>query len=255
MSVGMALLGNFTIGYMYLILLKKYGVSADLRFANKMFFYSQITKYIPGKIWGFWYQVTHIKKPTATTAVIFSNIDLTLAPIALISGISFGLLAVKTQPELATLSFLLAILGYVFVMRSCRVFVILSHPLRKLKKTKDNICVCSPMSPLIETALAGILLGIAYVFSYTLMLYSAFGIAPKIGLNYVGYLGVAWVVGILAVISPGGIGVREFVFILLARTIESDVSFQLLSAIAVFARLWIIMIDVSGAFLIKIITR
>ena len=71
-------------------------------------------------------------------------------------------------------------------------------------------------------------------------------------LTYVAFLGLSWVAGALTLIAPAGIGVREFVFILLAQTMEENVDLEVLAAIAIVARCWLIVQELIGVILVYI---
>lgn len=63
---------------------------------------------------------------------------------------------------------------------------------------------------------------------------------------------VAWVVGILTFITPGGLGVREAVFLLIAG---GQVAREPLAFVTVFARLWSLVADVLAWLLAAAFTR
>ena len=62
---------------------------------------------------------------------------------------------------------------------------------------------------------------------------------------------LAWVVGFLVIPAPGGLGVREAVFVLAATSLSGGVA----AAVALLSRVLFILVDSSGAVLFGMIGR
>ncbi|MEZ5673188.1 MAG: hypothetical protein R3E08_12745 [Thiotrichaceae bacterium] len=60
-SIFIGILGNFLVDALFQQLLAKYGIATSYSTVCQLFFFAQITKYIPGKIWALWYQATLLK--------------------------------------------------------------------------------------------------------------------------------------------------------------------------------------------------
>jgi uncharacterized membrane protein YbhN (UPF0104 family) len=95
-----------------------------------------------------------------------------------------------------------------------------------------------------------LLFSVVYVVSYSLMLHSVFGFDYTTSLTFTAYLGLAWVVGVLSIVSPGGLGVREAVFIMMAHASGVAVTLELLSVIAVVSRLWLVAQEIVGVLIV-----
>jgi uncharacterized membrane protein YbhN (UPF0104 family) len=62
---------------------------------------------------------------------------------------------------------------------------------------------------------------------------------------------VAWIVGFVALPTPGGIGVREAVFVALASSLPAGIG----AVVAVVARLVFIAVDAAGAAVTSMVAR
>jgi len=250
-SILLALLSNIIASLLYFQLLKKYGVQIDYPIACEMFFYAQITKYIPGKIWSLWYQSAHLTHQHAFTSILFANIDLTLIIIILVSAISLGLLFINVNIWwLAIAVIIISIFISNKLLFSCKTFAILKQIIHYLKRLGVKECTCVPIRHNPNSMLYTFVFSISYASAYILMLYAIFNFNLDTAFNYAGYLGLSWIIGILVFITPGGMGIRELFFILLAKYLDADISLELLAAIAAISRVWLIMIEISGILLI-----
>ncbi|MBE9563224.1 MAG: hypothetical protein IMF12_10225 [Proteobacteria bacterium] len=83
-------------------------------------------------------------------------------------------------------------------------------------------------------------------------MFAVFNFSMVQSANYIAYLGIAWIVGVLSFFIPGGMGVRELVFVILANSVSNEVSLEMLSSIAVISRFWIILQELTGISLILI---
>ena len=75
------------------------------------------------------------------------------------------------------------------------------------------------------------------VANYVLLVYG-FHFGWKDATLFIVYFSVAWIVGVVTVIMPAGIGIREAVFIFLATQFNSGYSFEPLVTVAVVYRFW-----------------
>jgi len=89
-----------------------------------------------------------------------------------------------------------------------------------------------------------------YLTAWFLVLSASFGLSIREASGYIAFLGLSWIVGILAFFVPAGMGVREGIFILLAKHAGIDVTIETLVSIAVITRLWLIIQEIGGASII-----
>ena len=73
LSVLIGFLGNLFTSFFFKELLHKYGIEVTNQLAHKIFFYAQIAKYIPGKVWVLFYQAMLVNKIGATRMMLFAN--------------------------------------------------------------------------------------------------------------------------------------------------------------------------------------
>lgn len=250
LSIIIALLGNLLLGSLYAILLNKYGIDFNRGLAYRIFFYSQIAKYIPGKIWSIWYQAANLTSSHAVASVLFANIDLALSSVILVSGISIAIVLAKISLAMAVIATAVLFYAFLFVVTKCLPFNLSSRLSIYLINKKNRWCVCREISPSSYVCYVFVLYTVLYVASYVLMLISVFGISIYSAVTYTAYLGLAWVVGVLAVISPSGLGVRELFFVFITQTMVLDVSLDQIAAIAVVSRAWSVVLELSGAIIV-----
>jgi len=255
-SILLALLSNVIVSFLYFELLKKYGTQIEYPTACEMFFYAQITKYIPGKIWSLWYQSAHLTHQHAFTSILFANIDLTFIIIVLVSAVSLGLLFINMNIWLLAIA---VIIISIFIsnklLYSCKIFSILKQVINYLKRLGIKECTCSHICHNRNSILYTFLFSISYASANILMLYAIFNFNLETTFSYAGYLGLSWIIGILVFVTPGGIGIRELFFILLAKYLNANISLELLAAIAAISRVWLVIIEISGVLLLQILKK
>ena len=76
LSVAGGVLGNLGLALLFRSLLVKHKVPISAPDAASLFYVSQVTKYVPGKIWGILYQASRVEGMTGSIAILLSNIEL-----------------------------------------------------------------------------------------------------------------------------------------------------------------------------------
>lgn len=248
LSVVVATAGNFSTSMFFQFLLNKYGARINGQLSHQIFFYGQIAKYIPGKIWGIIYQSMMLQSQGTTSGVVFANLDLVVMQITMCAFIALTLLVVTTS-LVPGIAFLVAgLVVCVLLTRSCIFFKLISviPVYSKLR------CTCKPNDALVGVVGYYFIFGATYFGGHFLMLMSVFDFTANESLTYVAFLGLSWIIGVVTLISPAGLGIRELVFLSLAQTVSSDVSLDTIAAIAVVARFWLIMQELLGVSLIAL---
>lgn len=250
LSILCAFTGNLILSILFRNSLKKYGCEITARMTNKLFFYGQIGKYVPGKIWSIVLQRSFIEKAGATTAILFSNIDLLTISIIINATIALCLILCNINLVFPLLIYATGVIASIIVSRSRLISQLAIAILMKFKQLKKDI-------PLHKNTLNNMFITVCYSaiwFSYLtawfLVLSALFGLSIRESSVYIAFLGLSWIVGILAFFVPAGIGIREGVFILLARCAGIDAPIESLASIAVITRFWLILQEVVGAGII-----
>ncbi len=246
LSVVAAVVGNVIASAIFWNLLLKHNVDVGYQKTIRLFFTAQIAKYIPGKIWMIAHQVSSIQKEGAAVGVVMANVELMIILVAINLLMSVALLLFYSNIFLAVT----ILLAGVFVVWLLVKFDLLALAIKMFPRFKND-----GEEGKSSTGMAFGLLGVAscyagliifYILSYTLMLHSVFGFSIRESAIYIASLALAWVAGLAAFIVPGGIGVREALFMAIAGTMGQGVDVGALAAIAVISRVWLIAQDFVG---------
>ena len=216
-------------------------------YAARLLFAAQILRHLPGRIWGMVYLVNETRITIPPVAMIRANIDFMLYSMVFCLLVSaFLIVGVAVDPAVATI---LVVFGISIVAAALRkdwmgkliLFVFKFAPARAAKYAE----AVKPHEPL-PWIKVGILM-VLFVLVWCVYLSIWWALTKtfralediNIWLLCASYM-IAWVGGYLAMITPGGLGVREASFIALASKITSLPN---LTFLAVFIRLWQILIE------------
>lgn len=254
-SIIINLMGTFLVSRLFQQLLAKYGVIAPYAKVCQIFFFAQVTKYIPGKIWALWYQATLLNTVGSTTALVFTNLELMGILILHTTALSLSLLFWQYN---ALISIVFLSLGGVLcwqLLRDCHLFRFLHWFISRYTSKQSPLCSCqSQGSPHILIVFYTVFT-ITYLSSQFMMLHAVFKFSLDESSHYIAYLGLAWIVGVFAVIVPGGMGIKEMFFIFFAQLSNQPFSLEILTAVAVISRFWLILQEILGMVIIFIWQR
>ena len=246
------ILGNFIVSALFQQLLAKYGVVTTYATVCQLFFFAQITKYIPGKIWVVWYQATLLKTVGSTSALIFTNLDLMGVLMLHTLVLTISLLILDYNSLLSLLFFSTGWILCWLVARYCYLFRILQFLLSKFKQIRPQLCPCHANIQLSHLLLFYLLFSMTYLSSQLILFSAVFNFSLDESIHYIAYLGLAWIAGVLSIIVPGGMGIKEFFFIFFAQLSNQTVSLDTLAAIAIISRFWLILQEILGVGIIFI---
>jgi len=252
LSVLIGCLGNLFTSLFFKELLHKYGIEVTYHLTHKIFFYAQIAKYIPGKIWLLFYQAMLVNKIGATRAMLFANVDLTAISILISAAIAIGLMSFNHSFIFSGLCFVTGLLISMLIGKSCYLFASANYIFSYIKRLKNQLGSCHTDIKTLKIVTYYTLFWSTYLASGFLMMFAAFNFSVAQSANYIAYLGIAWIVGVLSFFVPGGMGIREFIFIMLAQSLSQNISLELLAAIAVISRFWIILQELTGISLVVV---
>ncbi|MBE9562810.1 MAG: hypothetical protein IMF12_08115, partial [Proteobacteria bacterium] len=122
LSVLIGFLGTLFTSLFFKELMYKYDVKVTNQLAYKVFFYAQMAKYIPGKIWILFYQAMLINKAGATRAMLFANIDLTVIAILISATVSISLISFHYSIIFSGLCFITGLFICILIGKSCHLF-------------------------------------------------------------------------------------------------------------------------------------
>lgn len=247
-SVLVGTAGYIVSGTYFQVLLKKHDEPVDQATSRKLLLYSQIIKYIPGKVWSLIYQASMLNGVKSTGSVTLSNLDFMVISIIMVISVSLGILTLNLmdEPVLAIVIIFVGAIGFISIAKSCALSNVAHYVVSALQKDKSIQSTCISPKENVKTIVYFIFFASTYAASHMLMLNAVFGFGVEKSSLYLAYLGLAWIVGALSMVIPGGIGVKEAVFVLLAQSaIEAPEMGELIS-VAVVSRLWTIVQEGMG---------
>ena len=219
---------------------------------------SNLTKYIPGKLWSYALQMYWMSNEGFSKSLI-AYVNLLNLAISIVATMIIGILFLLASPKLVPSS--ITVPALVSLVLFDVVFVLFNAPVtNRLIKLFNAVFqrnvqqFAVPRRLLLELhlihMLAAFSLGIgAYLLCYGIGL----AIAPGTGSLVIASLLISDVIGFLAVIVPGGLGVREGMMYLMLRT-SSSVSVALLLPVA--SRIVMMVVEVLlGAIALVLLRR
>ena len=248
LSVLIGILDQVVASLFFQQLLKKYGMAVPYQAVGKMYFYGQMSKYIPGRFWAVLYQRSFVEMSGATVSLFFANVELLISFMIRNTIIGFSLILISIQMVFALIVYFVGAFGFVFVGRTDWVVRGLQWIGERLKRQIGSADRISFQPHYTLLFLYYIFATITFLSSNILMMYAAFGLKPADSFLYIAFLGIAWVIGALTIVVPAGFGVREIVFVGLANLAGVDASVEVLTSIAVVYRFWLVLQEIGGLF-------
>lgn len=242
-----------------LLLLHLGSVSITYADAARLLFVAQLLRHLPGRFWGVLYLVRETRDSMPSAVMIRANLDLMIYSLVfslLISGMLVS--AVLLGAGAATALVVLALAAISVAIRFDWTGALLRRIVRLFPARAARLEKSLEMSKTM-TWYSTSLIVVSYVFAWLLYL-SVWWVLPLV---FPGLAGVnvwllcaaysaAWVVGYVAMITPGGLGIREAGFIAMSAKLASVAS---LTFLAVFVRLWQILIEFSLFLVFAIVNR
>ena len=225
----------------------------EKNFLGNLYFTAQLIKHLPGRIFGIVYQVNRGGSATIgewlviNSAYMAINTAFALWTAVTVTGIMINF-------RIGLLIFLIGAIFY-FLFWHPVLFRQISTFLNFIFKSKAKNIVNS-IEILISSSL-GFKLKIFFLFSISWILYllawAGYGAAwPSLkaidGVWLCGIYTIAWFAGYISLISPSGIGVRELVFVFLAKDFPPDA----VAGIAILGRAILLFVDIFfGIFYLR----
>ncbi len=196
--------------YCWRYILIKYNSSLSYFRALRIYTHSQLTRYIPGKIWHLVSRSIMAKSEKIEPIVIVASIILELLFFVL-SGILIFLFSLFFWKELVTgkwIYFFILLIPLVIFLIYPPVFDYMFNLLARLSKAKTIEFKLSLPSNLVLL----ILYSVSWLFGGISIFFMIASIT-KINLIYIpvvtGIISISWVIGFLSFVTPSGLGVRE----------------------------------------------
>lgn len=251
-SILLGLLANYLTGLPFNSFLRQYGIEISAGRACYLQLVVQVTKYIPGNIWGAILQAQLIGSQRVG-AIFLAGIDTTVFFMLTVSTTGLALLACGHHPVAAVL---IAATGWalaVVIASSTWLFRFVGTTARLLGKHLP----VNPAPPLGHE--------IGHLFTWAFLhavLYTGSVITLLIATTHFTFndiligatsIFLAWVIGTVAVVVPSGLGVRELAFVSLATALGASATPQSLAAIAIVARVAQTAPDIFAAVIVALV--
>ena len=243
-AAGIAL--NLFYGLQFDALLAKQGGGHDRHRRVAAYLLAQPGKYLPGKIWSAVMQSFALGRDSRLATIAIANIELTA--IAIVQTTGLGVACLQPRSPLLVLTALvaasLATLA-IALLPTVQWLVRIAPSLQRWLKLPAKSETLLPESHTRLLALAVAALACNFAASWCLLWAARAMVAPEQLLPLLAtlYLGVA--ASLLALPVPAGLGVREAAVAGLGSLIAPDVAPTLVISIALLARCWQLLVDVT----------
>jgi hypothetical protein len=217
------------------------GAIGRLQLAH-LHFTAQLMRHLPGRVWGVAYQSATGGASVAEWVGV--NAMYTVLSSASAVWISLTIYSATRDAIAGTAVFALGALAY-FVCWSPRVFAALTWLLSNLPFAGKLAAALSAFGtvPLRLKWRLLLLLTVGWAIYYASWAGYGLawpGLAPQAAIAMAALYTLAWLIGYLSFVTPSGVGVREFAFVLLAQDYPPDA----VAAMAVFGRIILLLVDV-----------
>ena len=232
------------IGITWRAALSVLGSQVGILSALRGYFVGQLGKYVPGGVWAIMGRGEWARAEGVPGAIAYSSVILSMGS-AYLSALLLGL-ALLPFSQLGEASgevpiaIVLVLLPIGFMLIHPRFVRWVLSALRRISKRELLVAIPTwgeSASLVVRQLPSWLLIGMA---NYLIAV--GFGASGN-AINVIAATAISWVIGFLALPVPGGIGVREAVFVALASSLPIGIA----ATVALVARLVFIAVDTSGA--------
>jgi hypothetical protein len=222
----------------------------------EIWLYSQLGKYLPGKIWLFLSRFHFYEAKGQSKKVISVAIYLEVATMIVAAGLIF-LAALILFKEMESVysgkTFWWILLPFIlgFICLHPRVLQkILNWTLIQFKKEPVSLSISYP--DILWILLVCILSWVIGGVGFYLFVDAVYPMAPQYILFLTGALAISSILGLIAIFAPGGLGVREGALVyLLSFMIATPVAV----IISILTRIWMTLIEIGLIGMVYLISR
>jgi len=240
---------NVIYGLLFDRILSKYGGRPHPLLHVAVYLMSQPGKYLPGKLWQAVMQSIALGGgQTGVASVGVANIELSLAAVLHATGLGLACILVA-NPALAILATIATIAaGWALVQfPSGRALLALFPRLRGWLKTSAEK-THAPTSAFVLCLLTVGALAANFAASWWLLIAAHTALSPLQLAHLLASLWLGIAASLLALPIPAGLGVREAAVAGLGTVLAPDVPTTTLISIALLARCWQLLVDMSSMF-------
>lgn len=234
-------------GLLFSRIAEKHGSSATQTAVVMAFLASQPGKYIPGKVWSVLVQRAALGHGARLVTVTLANLELTAVALIQMTTLGIACLAHGSPPVL-TLSVAAGWLASAWIVQSEAAARALCYfsPIRNALRLEPGRLQFQGISWPAALKLSAASMATMFLASWLVLAAMGTTIPWLLQAQVLGTLFLGFAAGILAVIVPAGLGVREAATVVIGAATATSVQPELLVAVAVFARVWQLLVDLSG---------
>ena len=200
---------------------------------------SGLLKYLPGRVWTYTAQLVWLKKYGISKSIIL-YVNLICILGSLIVSLYLGLIYLTLYTNLISIQ--LIILSFVVLILCNLAYVTWNSFLMNKLIALAGRLLKKEIQPLCDSKSLIIFIQFIYLCSWSLMGFGGYFLAKGIGLNLLysdmfailASMSISWLIGYFAIISPGGLGVREGMMLLMLNNIvtpQTALIFPILSRV------------------------
>jgi hypothetical protein len=213
----------------------------------------QLLRYLPGRIWGLAFQISTTRETIPASRLARANMDFMVFSMIGSTAVGLALLAYqKPWPWwVATIPVMggLIILGGLFLGGANRILLLAG---RFVPGRAGRICeLLSAGQPTLSRLAAITTVFIAswatYLAGWSMLGHVFHSFAQVDFISLCAYYTLASVIGIISVLTPAGLGVREAAFLMLAA---GSADRETVAFFAVFGRIWLMVIEIMMLVLV-----
>jgi glycosyltransferase 2 family protein len=250
LALALAAIGMTGIGLGWHVSLRVLGARLPLTSSLRGYFVGQLGKYVPGGVWAVMGRGEWARSEGVSGAIAYTSVLLSMGSAYLAALVVLGLalpVAALTQTDIDG--------RYLWVLLLLPVGFALLHPriLRPILRALSRV-TGRTIEPAVPTwgASAGVVM--LQLPSWVMIGLASYVTALALGsngrlVNILTATLISWVLGFLALPTPGGLGVREAAFVALATSLPSGIA----ATVAVVARLLFIVVDVASATVMTLV--
>ena len=239
----------------YLITLRL-RIAVSIRETLESWFYSQLGKYLPGKVWlllsRFYFYESKGKSKKAISIALFLETVTMIAAAGLMFLVALVLFK-EVRPFYAGRQSLWLVPVFFFGFLSL-------HP-RVLQKVvnwtlvsfkKDPVSLPISYSNILWILFVCVISWVAGGVGFYLFVDSVYPVAPQYILFLTGALAISSTVGLIAIFAPGGLGVREGALVYLLSLVMAT---PVAVVISVLTRIWMTLIEIGLVGMVYLISQ
>jgi hypothetical protein len=215
----------------------------------------QLLRYLPGRIWGLAFQISTTRGTIPATRLARANMDFMVFSMIGSTAVGLALLAYQrpwpwwgaTIPVMGGM----IILGGVFLGGANRILLLAGRFMPgRAGKICELLSVGQPtLSRLAAITAIFIASWLAYLAGWSMLGHVFHSFARVDFISLCAYYTLASVIGIISVLTPAGLGVREAAFVMMAA---GSADRETVAFFAVFMRVWLMIVEITMLVLVAL---